>query len=49
MRLRQPATLMGGLTAFEAVDRQLGLKLALRKYPVPVVAIHHLERKPTRN
>ena len=38
-----------GLTLFEAVDRQLGLKLTAQKHPMPVVVIDHLERKPTEN
>jgi uncharacterized protein (TIGR03435 family) len=38
-----------GLTLFEAVDRQLGLKLATTKQPMPVVVIDHMERTPTEN
>jgi uncharacterized protein (TIGR03435 family) len=38
-----------GLTIFEAVDRQLGLKLASQKHPMPVVVIDHMERKPAEN
>ena len=37
------------LTVFEAVERQLGLKLAARKLPMPVVVIDRLERTPTEN
>jgi uncharacterized protein (TIGR03435 family) len=37
------------LTVFEAIERQLGLKLAVRKHPMPVVVIDHVERKPTEN
>ena len=39
----------GGLTPFEAVDKQLGLKLAAAKHPMPVVVIDHVERTPTEN
>jgi uncharacterized protein (TIGR03435 family) len=38
-----------GLTVFEAVDKQLGLKLATQKHPMPVVVIDHVDRKPTEN
>jgi uncharacterized protein (TIGR03435 family) len=34
-------------TVFEAVDKQLGLKLEEQKQPVPVVAIDKVERTPT--
>jgi uncharacterized protein (TIGR03435 family) len=37
-----------GLTIFEAVDRQLGLKLATVKHPMQVVVVDHIER-PTGN
>ena len=38
-----------GYTIFEAVDKELGLKLEMQKRPVPVVVIDHLEQKPTDN
>jgi uncharacterized protein (TIGR03435 family) len=38
-----------GLTIFEAVDRQMGLKLATRKHPMPVIVVDHVERNPTEN
>jgi uncharacterized protein (TIGR03435 family) len=38
-----------GLTVFEAIDKQLGLKLATQKHPMPVVIIDHVDRKPTEN
>jgi len=38
-----------GLTVFEAVDKQLGLKLATQKHPMPAVVIDHVDRKPTEN
>jgi uncharacterized protein (TIGR03435 family) len=39
----------GGLTIFEAVEKQLGLKLEKRKRTVEMVVIDHLEQKPTEN
>jgi len=39
----------GGFTLFEAVDKQLGLKLEMQKRPVPVFVIDHLDEKPTDN
>src|SRR5665213_556547 len=37
----------GAITLFEAIDRQLGLKLSERKHPMPVVVIDKVERKPS--
>ena len=37
------------LTLFEAVDRQLGLKLATQKHPMQVVVIDHMVRTPAAN
>ena len=34
----------GGLTVFEAVEKQLGLKLDSRKLPLPVTVIDHIEK-----
>lgn len=39
----------GGVTIFQAVEKQLGLKLEMQKRPMPVIAIDHLEQKPTDN
>jgi uncharacterized protein (TIGR03435 family) len=39
----------GGYTIFEAVEKQLGLKLEMQKRPVPVIVIDHVEQKPTEN
>jgi len=39
----------GGLTLFDAVNKQLGLKLEMQKRPLPVVVIDHVEEKPTDN
>lgn len=37
------------LTLSEAIDRQLGLKLATRKHPMPIVIVDHCDRTPTEN
>jgi uncharacterized protein (TIGR03435 family) len=39
----------GDLTIFEAVDKQLPLRLTLQKHPMPVIVIDHMERTPTEN
>jgi uncharacterized protein (TIGR03435 family) len=39
----------GGLTIFEAIGRQLGLKLAVEKHPMPVFVIDHIDRTPSEN
>ena len=39
----------GTLTIFEAIEKQLGLKLQMEKRPEPVIVIDHLEEKPTGN
>lgn len=39
----------GGLTIFDAVDKQLGLKLALENYPTPVIVVDSVNDKPTPN
>jgi uncharacterized protein (TIGR03435 family) len=39
----------GAFTLFEAVEKQLGLKLEMRKRSLPVIVIDHLEQKPTDN
>lgn len=38
-----------GLTIFDAVNKQLGLKLALEPYPTPVVVVDKVDEKPTPN
>ena len=43
------STPTGRLTFFEAIDKQLGLKLESQKYPQPVLVIDHLERLPADN
>jgi uncharacterized protein (TIGR03435 family) len=39
----------GGVSLFDAVSRQLGLKLEMQKRPMPVLVIDHAEEKPTDN
>ncbi len=39
----------GAISLFEALDKQLGLKLEQQKHPMPVVVIDHVEEKPTEN
>ena len=39
----------GTLSLFEAVEKQLGLKLEMRKRPLPVLVIDHVEQKPIDN
>jgi uncharacterized protein (TIGR03435 family) len=38
-----------GISIFDAVDRQLGLKLDLQKAPLPVVLVESVDQKPTPN
>jgi len=38
-----------GISIFDAVDKQLGLKLELKDVPMPVLAIESVNRKPTAN
>jgi uncharacterized protein (TIGR03435 family) len=38
-----------GLTLFEAVEKQLGLKLGAKNAPLPVVAVNSVNEKPTAN
>jgi uncharacterized protein (TIGR03435 family) len=39
----------GSLTIFEAIEKELGLKLQMEKRPESVVVIDHIEEKPTEN
>ena len=38
-----------GITIFDAVDNQLGLKLELKKTPMPVLFVDSVNEKPTEN
>jgi len=40
---------VGGITLFEALEKQLGLKLEVQKRSMPVIVIDHIEQKPTEN
>ena len=44
-----PAAPTGGLTVFEAIDKQLGLRLELGRYPLPVLVVDHAEQIPAGN
>jgi uncharacterized protein (TIGR03435 family) len=39
----------GALTLFDAVSKELGLKLEKQRRPAPVLVIDHIEEKPTEN
>jgi uncharacterized protein (TIGR03435 family) len=39
----------GGITLFDALEKQLGLKLVKRSILSPVAVLDHIERKPTDN
>jgi uncharacterized protein (TIGR03435 family) len=39
----------GALSVFDAISRQLGLKLEKTKHPYPVLVIDHIEETPTAN
>jgi len=38
-----------GISIFDAVEKQLGLKLELQKSPLPVVVVESVDEKPTEN
>ena len=38
-----------GISIFDAVDKQLGLKLELQKVPMPVIVVDSVNEKPTDN
>jgi len=44
-----PSDPSGGISLFDALTKQLGLKLELRKRMIPVVVIDHMEDKPSEN
>jgi uncharacterized protein (TIGR03435 family) len=45
----QAAAPASDLTVFDAIDKQLGLKLEERKHPMPVIVIDHVDRTPAEN
>ncbi len=44
-----PSDPNGALTLFDALEKQLGLKLETQKRPMPVMVIDHIEQRPTEN
>jgi uncharacterized protein (TIGR03435 family) len=40
---------IGAVSFFDAVSKQLGLKLVKQKRPLPVLVIDHIDEKPTEN
>jgi uncharacterized protein (TIGR03435 family) len=44
-----PVAAPSGLTVFEAIERQLGLKLEMQKRAMPVLVIDHVNQAPTEN
>jgi len=38
-----------GISIFDAVDRELGLKLEFQKFPTPVIVVDSVNQKPTDN
>ena len=46
---RSAAPIGSGLSLFDALQAQLGLKLESRKIPMPVVVVDHVERTPADN
>jgi uncharacterized protein (TIGR03435 family) len=47
--LQQASDPSGSVTLFEAVEKQLGLKLESAKRPVPVLVIDRVNQTPTEN
>lgn len=45
----QASTPTGGLTVFEAIEKQLGLKIEERKHPMPVIVVDTAERATAQN
>jgi uncharacterized protein (TIGR03435 family) len=39
----------GGITLFEALEKQLGLRLETQKRNLPVLVIDHIDERPTDN
>ena len=47
--LRQLTTAPVGVSLFDAIDQQLGLKLEEQKIPTPVIVVDQVNEKPTGN
>jgi uncharacterized protein (TIGR03435 family) len=39
----------GGITLYDAMEKQIGIKMEIQKRPVPVLVVDHVEQKPTDN
>lgn len=39
----------GGITLYDAMEKQIGIKVEIQKRPMPVLVIDHIEAKPTDN
>jgi uncharacterized protein (TIGR03435 family) len=39
----------GAVSLFDAMDKQLGLKLEMHKRPMPVLVIDHIDERPSDN
>jgi uncharacterized protein (TIGR03435 family) len=39
----------GGMTLYDAMEKQIGIKMEIQKRPVPVLVIDHMEQRPTDN
>ena len=44
-----PSDPNGAISLFDAINKQLGLKLEKQRRPVPSLVIDHMEEKPTEN
>jgi uncharacterized protein (TIGR03435 family) len=49
MLIAAPGAGSDSVTLFDAIDKQLGLKLELTKVPMPVIAVDSVNEKPTDN
>ena len=47
--ISEPSDPNGALSVQEAMEKQLGLKLVMRKRPVPVLVVDRIEEKPSDN
>jgi len=39
----------GGMTLFDAMEKQIGIKMEIQKRPMPVLVVDHIDQKPTDN
>jgi uncharacterized protein (TIGR03435 family) len=39
----------GGISLFDAMEKQMGVKMEKQKRPIPMLVIDHIEQKPTDN